>query len=114
MQIARGDGKTKTSVSGTVLCTVAVSIATILVFNYPRFVSNFIYGIFGIYVFSLLVLLFVLGIARRKIKVKRRYLINGAIMLFALFASIHLAFTHGQVKLSFAEYKKEIEIPETK
>ena len=107
--ISREKPVAKFSNGGTVFCVFAILATLVLICEFPRFLSKIIYGSLGIYAFSLFVLMFTLGLGvkfRRAFKMRRRYLLLGSIALFALFTSVHLAFTHGDINASgdFAKY----------
>ena len=107
-QVMRGN-RPKASNKGTVICVVAILLTVMMIFAFPRILTTVVYGVLGIYAYSLFVLLFAIGIAirfRRRFKMRKKYFIYGSIMLFALFTSIHLAFTHEYLRdrIGFGEY----------
>jgi len=92
--------KTVTQNRGTYICIVAVIFAVIMVAQFPRILTNAVYGVFGIYAFSIFVMMFAVGLGmrfHRRFKMRTRYFIYGSLMIFALFTSLHLAFTHEQL-----------------
>ena len=77
----------------------------------PRFiVTRWIYGVFGIYLFALLFLVFFIGLAihlRRKYHINRRYIVLSSVLIFCVFTAIHIAFTAAALdnySASFGEY----------
>jgi len=94
--------------TGTIIMAV-VTLVTFMLIMAPNFIfSRWIYGIFGVYVFSIKLLVFFAGLAirnSRKYSVNRRYILTSCIMLFAVFTAIHLAVTSEQLAgLYFGDY----------
>jgi len=92
--------KYKFEINGITVSAVAALVMVVLVTKTPQVLANVIYGLCGIYTFSLCVVFFLLGLGikfSRKYKIKRKYLIYSGLMIFALFTSVHLAFTYAEL-----------------
>ena len=103
----RARGK-RVSLVGAFMMGGAVLIALVLILFPRMFLSGWIYGLVGVYVFALLKLTFIWGLAKykgRRYSVNRRYLILSGLLIFSLFASLHLAFTSNYLSnANFIEY----------
>jgi len=96
--------------SGTILCIMSALLLLGTAIDGTNFATNSIYGVFGWYCYIGFIALFALGLLialRKKIKVKRRFVVFGGLMTFALFTALHIAFTHaalGSSDTSFTSY----------
>jgi len=84
-------------------------VLVLIIAPFPRSpVTEFIYGIFGVYFFAICLVTFFVGLAiykQKRYKVSRRYIIVSSIKLFALFSAIHVAFTSTALNnLAFGRY----------
>jgi len=93
---------------GLVICGASVLFALLTAFQWPKFLSDGIYGLFGGYVFAILLFLCVVGVSikfSQRYAINRRYTICSAVMLISVLTIMHIAFTSGDLaKMSFAAY----------
>lgn len=81
---------------GDVIIWASGIFALLVLFRLFDFVTNFLYGVAGIYVYCVFILTAVLGICLRngkRFKVNAQYLWGALIMLFAFFTAMHVGFT---------------------
>ncbi|MBS7401578.1 MAG: hypothetical protein KIG16_03640 [Eubacteriales bacterium] len=74
--------------------------ALLMLFRLGGVISNFLYGVCGVYIFCVFVVLAVFGICLRtgkRIKINPQYLWGSLIMLFAFFTAMHVGFTQSVV-----------------
>ncbi|MCL2570667.1 MAG: DNA translocase FtsK [Firmicutes bacterium] len=96
------------SKTGIIVMTVACVMGLFMAVLPNFFLSRWIFGVFGVYVFALLFLTFFIGLSihmRRKYTLSRRYVILSVKMLGSLFIALHIAFTSYQLgNMNFADY----------
>ena len=101
----RKSPKRKNWVGVSIMSTCAFLVVMLIFHNF--IISRWIFGLFGVYVFALLVLLFTFGLLKHlelKYKVNKRYLILSLTMVLSLFTALHIAFTASQLSGSMIEY----------
>jgi len=101
-EISRNEAPKKTKLLGGYSCMILCVASSMLIICvlFKSTISELIYGVFGFYCFALFAVLFAIGLAlslNKKIKINRRFLIFGSLMVFALFTAMHLAFTLTQL-----------------
>lgn len=74
--------------------------ALLMLFRLGGVISNFLYGVAGVYIFCVFVVIAVFGICLRTgkhIRINPQYLWGSLIMLFAFFTAMHVGFTQSVV-----------------
>ena len=74
--------------------------ALLMLFRLGGVISNFLYGVAGVYIFCVFIITAVFGICIRtgkRIRVNAQYLWGAIIMLFAFFTAMHVGFTQSVV-----------------
>ena len=109
--IYRGEPRpqAKQSRAGLIVMLTSLLLAIVAAIFPNFFFSRFVlFGIFGVYIFSLLTLMFVLGLAlhyKRRYKISRRYITLSCMLVFFMFTAIHIAATSTQLSTyNFSEY----------
>ena len=85
---------------GDVIIWTSVIAAFLMLFRLGGVVTDFLYGLVGIYIYSVFVLTAVLGFcirAKKQIRVNAQYFWGAIIMLFAFFTAMHIGFTQAVV-----------------
>ena len=97
---------------GYLICGAALLVMAVVMFKIPPIVARAITGTLGVYVYAVCFLVFNAGVAvrlRKRYKLNKRYVIWSVVMLFAVFASVHLAFTKNALAtMQFGEYLKSM------
>ncbi len=85
---------------GDIIIWVSGIGALLMLFRLGGVISNFLYGVCGVYIFSVFVITAIFGICLRtgkRIHVNPQYLLGSIIMLFAFFTAMHVGFTQSVV-----------------
>ncbi len=86
---------------GDVIIWTSVIAALVMLFRLGGVVTNFVYGVIGIYVYSVLLLTAVLGICLRtgkRIHLNRQYLWGAIVMILSFFTAMHVGFTQAVIE----------------
>lgn len=99
----------KSTTAGTTLCVVSVVFMLIQILNFPAVFASALNGVLGIYTIALSALLFWLGFGlslkiSRRFQINKKYILPAVLMIFAVFTSVHLAFTNAHLGGSFGSY----------
>lgn len=85
---------------GDVVIWSAGILALVVLFKLFAPLSNFLYGVVGVYVFSFFILLAVFGICLKtgkRLRVDRQYLWGAILMVMTFFLALHVGFTQAAV-----------------
>ena len=86
---------------GDVIIWVAGILALLVLFRVVAPVSDFLYGIMGVYVFTVFILIAVFGFAvktGKRVRVSRQYLIGSILMVLSFFIALHIGFTQSVIQ----------------
>jgi DNA segregation ATPase FtsK/SpoIIIE-like protein len=94
---------------GIVVCTLCLVLGVCAAAFHPRFIAVPIYGLFGVYAYAVLMLVFFVGLSMifsRSYSISKGYIICASIMLVSALCEIHLVSTRGVLGdgYSFGEY----------
>ena len=85
---------------GEVIIWASGIVALLMLFRLGGFVTDFLYGITGIYTFCLFLVCIVLGFCMRngkRIRFDQQYLWGALVMIFAFFTAMHVGYTQAAV-----------------
>ncbi len=85
---------------GEVIIWASGIVALLMLFRLGGFVTDFLYGVTGIYTFCLFIVAMILGLCMRngkRIRFDQQYLWGALVMLFAFFTAMHVGFTQAAV-----------------
>ncbi len=86
---------------GDIIIWSAVVASLLMLFRWGGVVTDFLYGVAGIYVYTVLLLIALLGICLKtgkRVQVNAQYLWGAVIMIAAFFTAMHVGFTHAVVE----------------
>ncbi len=86
---------------GDVIIWVAGILALLVLFRVCGPVSDFLYGIMGVYVFTVFIFLAVFGLVvktGKRVHVRRQYLIGSMLMVLSFFIALHIGFTQAVIQ----------------
>ncbi|MDR0462333.1 MAG: hypothetical protein LBG88_03310 [Christensenellaceae bacterium] len=93
---------------GLILCFLSVFFALMTGFQWPRFLSRGMYGLFGVYTYAILFFTFFVGISMKfshRYAVNKRYIVCSLVLLISSFTAIHLSMTNRQLgTMTFEQY----------
>ena len=85
---------------GDVIIWASGIAALLMLFRLGGVVTDFLYGVAGIYIYCVFIITAVFGICLRtgkRIRIDRQYLWGAIIMIFAFFTAMHVGFTQAVV-----------------
>ena len=85
---------------GDVIIWTSVIAALLLLFRLGGVVTDFLYGVAGIYIYSVLLLIAILGVCLRtgkRVRINPQYLWGATIMILTFFTAMHVGFTQAVI-----------------
>jgi DNA segregation ATPase FtsK/SpoIIIE-like protein len=95
---------------GILLCCIAAILAIATYFRWPKFLYLSMYGVFGVYVYAILLLTVVIGASiafSKRYAVNTRYCVFSTVMIFSALTAIHVIATRdflSEAETSFSGY----------